>query len=217
MAIKTKPTKVHWNYFLALESDVSHLARFIEFSELNFRTYSIELAHLLMAAASEVDVVAKLVCKQIDPIRNPRNIAGYASIILPYEPALATLAVVVPRFGLTLNPWISWTATTSPLWWGAYNAVKHRRDTSFAEANLQNCLNAVAGLFCLTIYYYALLRQPTVVIDNLTVPRGRPNLSSESGRRSLTGWLLPKPELFRIRGVLDEFSASQTEEEGGIS
>ena len=57
----------HWNYFLALDRDAAVIARFVEFSTDNFGTYSIELARLLMAAASEVDVVAKLACVQIDP------------------------------------------------------------------------------------------------------------------------------------------------------
>jgi hypothetical protein len=213
MAIRTKKTKVHWNYFLALESDVAHLSRFIEFHEDNFSTYSIELAHLLMAAASEVDVVAKLVCRRIKPDINARNIANYASIILPAEPKLTSLAVTVPRFGLTLKPWSSWTATHPPLWWNAYNGVKHHRDTQFTDACLKHCLNSVAALFSITIYYYALSRQSTITFgDGTKVKTGSP-LETEYGRRSLTSSLQPKPELFRLRSSLGDFAE---ENEGSI-
>jgi hypothetical protein len=42
----------HWNYLLALDRDAALIARFVELSTDNFGTYSIELARLLMAAAS---------------------------------------------------------------------------------------------------------------------------------------------------------------------
>src|SRR2546421_703693 len=67
MAIRAKPARLHWNYFLALESDVARVARFIEFQPANFGTFSIELGRILLAASSEVDVVAKLVCSQLEP------------------------------------------------------------------------------------------------------------------------------------------------------
>ena len=56
MGIQVNGNFVHWNYYIALEQDLSKVSRFIEFSEDNFETYSIELAHLLLAASSEVDV-----------------------------------------------------------------------------------------------------------------------------------------------------------------
>lgn len=157
MAILVTEPKVHWNYFLALESDVVRLARFIEFCDDNFSAYSIEIARLLMTAAAEVDVVAKLVCQNLDPQSRTRNIKGYASVILGAdEPKLPALTILIPRYGLTLKPWISWTPKTPPLWWNAYNRVKHHRDTGFREANLGNGLNAMAALFSLTLYHYAL-------------------------------------------------------------
>jgi hypothetical protein len=32
--------------------------------------------------------------------------------------------------------------------------VKHERDTHFQDANLENAFLAVAGLFCLVLYFY---------------------------------------------------------------
>lgn len=62
MAIEASAAKLHWNYFLALEQDMDVVARYIEFTHANLNVYSIELAHLLFAASSEVDVIAKLLC-----------------------------------------------------------------------------------------------------------------------------------------------------------
>ena len=60
MAIQATAGKLHWNYFLALDRDLEVVSRYVEFTKPNFNVYSIELAHLLFAAASEVDVIAKL-------------------------------------------------------------------------------------------------------------------------------------------------------------
>ena len=79
--IKTGETLLHWNYFLALESDLERVSRYIEFDKANFKTYSIELAHLLLAASSEVDVVAKTLCQRIDSKTKLENIDDYKKII----------------------------------------------------------------------------------------------------------------------------------------
>src|ERR1700712_3154747 len=117
MAIDVRETNVHWNYFLALEADVKTLSRFVEFKKPNFLTYSIEMARVLMTASSEVDVLAKIICERLDPAAHRRNIREYGNVILALEPRITGLRVLVPRFGLTLRPWSSWTLTASPEWW----------------------------------------------------------------------------------------------------
>lgn len=81
MAILGTTSLLHWNYFLALESDVERLARFVEFTSNNFGTYSIEMAHLFLAAASEVDVVAKQLCSIMDAATNVANIEQYRRVL----------------------------------------------------------------------------------------------------------------------------------------
>ena len=78
MGIQVNGNFVHWNYYIALEQDLSKVSRFIEFSEANFETYSIELAHLLLAASSEVDVVLKSLCNIKNNQKNHKNINHYA-------------------------------------------------------------------------------------------------------------------------------------------
>jgi hypothetical protein len=207
VAILVREPKVHWNYFLALESDVVRLARFIEFREDNFSTYSIEIARLLMAAAAEVDVVAKLVCKKLAPESRPRKINGYASVILQAaDPKLPALTILIPRYGLTLKPWISWTPETPPLWWTAYNKVKHHRDTGFKEANLGNALNAVSALFSLTIYHYALQFRYHPPRPSGTVRKWENALASDPGRKLLLTRLQPRAQLFQLRTLLEDIA-----------
>jgi len=145
-----------WNYFLALENDLQNVSRYIEFREDNFKTYSIELAHLLLASASEVDVVMKEVCKLLDPNKNPKNISNYREIITRNLPQLKREVVYISRFGLSFKPWTNWTKSKNPFWWGSYNNVTHQRNNHFEEANLKNVLNSMGGLLITVFYFYKL-------------------------------------------------------------
>ncbi len=146
---------LHWNYFVALERDLEVVSRYVEFTPDNFATYSIEFAHLLFAAASEVDVVAKLLCHKIQPTATPENINEYRTILSTTIPSIATEKVFISRYGLTLMPWDEWTETNNPIWWRSYNKVKHERDAHFKEATLKNALSALGGLLIFVFHYYS--------------------------------------------------------------
>ncbi|MBW2740635.1 MAG: hypothetical protein JRE64_17735 [Deltaproteobacteria bacterium] len=154
MAIHKAASLLHWNYFLALESDVERLSRFVEFTSINFGTYSIEIAHLFLAASSEVDVVAKQLCNRIDVVSNAEKINQYRKVIKKYLPGFSNGAITIPRYGLEFRPWSDWINDSTPDWWKAHNSVKHQRDESFESANLENVLKAMAGLFMLILHYY---------------------------------------------------------------
>ena len=159
MGIEVKESLLHWNYFLALESDLAQVSRYIEFDSKNFRTYSIELAHLLLASSSEVDVIAKGICGFLELNSPAENINNYREIINRNLPNFRKEQVFVPRFNLTLMPWSNWRFVQnprSPLWWRSYNKVKHERNEHFAEANLKNVLNSVGGLLITVFYFYKL-------------------------------------------------------------
>ena len=72
ISIKQSNNLVHWNYFLAFDSDAEKLSRYIEFTSDNFGTYSIELVRLLLSVASEVDVVANFSVVKWLPLKKPK-------------------------------------------------------------------------------------------------------------------------------------------------
>jgi type I restriction-modification system DNA methylase subunit len=155
LGIEQHKTFSHWNYFLSIEEDISKLSRWVELSEINYKCYSLEIARLLMTTAAEVDVIAKLICKGIDPQSRAKGIQSYQREIVAEFPAIYKAKVLVPRFGLTLKPWSNWEIeNTSPLWWKANNNVKHQRSEFFHEATLKNLLNAVAALLLFLVLYY---------------------------------------------------------------
>lgn len=171
MGIHEAPTPQHWNYFLALEDDVIRLSRYLEPTKDNFDSYSLELARILFAAASEVDVVAKRLCQELNSKSRPDSITKYKSEILAAQPQMTSAVVEIPRFGLTFTPWKQWKADPSPRWWRAYNNVKHHRHTHFPEASLEHTLNAVAGLFVLLLFYYRSEGQNGKLTPNPTILR----------------------------------------------
>ena len=154
MGIQVNGNFVHWNYFIALEQDLAKVSRFIEFSDSNFDTYSIELAHLLLAASSEVDVVLKALCNIKKPAKNHQNINDYKETIKAELPDFINDKAFIHRYGLELQPWTNWNGDGNPIWWHSYNNVKHQRDAHFHEANLKNTLNAVTALSLAVLYYY---------------------------------------------------------------
>lgn len=141
----------YWQHFLALESDFASTARYVEFSLDNFKTFSVEYAKLLLATGSEVDVLCKIICQMIDSAAKREKIDDYRTCIAAHS-QIATEKVLIRRYNLDSDPWSSWATGKNPAWWGSYNKVKHQRNVHFHEANLENCLNAIAGLFVVVLY-----------------------------------------------------------------
>jgi hypothetical protein len=156
MAITIGTSVIHWNYFLALESDLHSLSRYIEFAEPNLSCYSVEISRLLFSASSEVDVVAKQLCLHISPHSKAGSINAYRNEITTAYPEIPGFDVTIPRFGMApFKPWENWAHPDGvPMWWTAYNKVKHHRNTEFHQANLKNAINAVGALFILVLHLY---------------------------------------------------------------
>lgn len=145
-----------WHYFLTIERDFIKTLDFVEFHPDNDNTYSNEFAKLMLLIGSEVDVVAKMVCKCVNPKRDPQNIESYREIICGRYHKLHTMKIEVTRYARNIKPWLSWGTSTpeSPEWWKAYNKVKHQRDQHFSKASLKNTSDALCGLLVLLLYYY---------------------------------------------------------------
>jgi hypothetical protein len=172
MGIHQSKVPPFWNYFLAIEDDLAKLSRWVEFHKANQNCYSLEIARLLMAAAQEVDVVAKELCGELDPKAKAGKIGPYKTVLLKSYPGLPRSKVQIPKHGLTLRPWSDWsTGESPPLWWTANNKVKHERAQHFHQATLKNVLNACSGLFILLLLHYAQKRPSIYPASSLFEPR----------------------------------------------
>jgi hypothetical protein len=142
----------YWSFFTTIDEDLHELSRFIEFHPENLKTFSVHLLRLYLAIGSEVDVVAKLLCLEIDPAQKPDKITEYRPIITGKYTKLEDLNIHVRGTALTFTPWRGWNSGTIPTWWESYNGVKHRRHVRYPDANLENVLSAAAGLLVLLVY-----------------------------------------------------------------
>lgn len=146
-------TNLHWSYFLALEADAIYASRYVEYSQKNYQTFSIEFAHLLMAAAQDVDVLLKQICAKHG--NSSDNEAGYRSFFTSKFPKIGDAKISLPSHGLEFIPFKDWLKkpSTTPLWWTANNKVKHWRHTHFECANLENMLSALSALLVANVYF----------------------------------------------------------------
>lgn len=149
-----KTSKHHWNYYSTIESDLKNISRYIEFSETNMNTYSIELTRILLAASSEIDVIMKQLCALLAPKAKAKNINDYREIINNKLGDFTNEEIIINRYGISYRPWESWNNNVSPGWWTSHNNVKHHRYEYFNEANLENTIKAVGALLITVIYYY---------------------------------------------------------------
>jgi hypothetical protein len=147
-------SKHHWNYFLAIEKDLDNLTRFVEFHEDNFETYSIELTRILLTTSSEIDVLLKLICNEINSEKKYSNINDYRDIITEHQKEMILETIFVHRYGFEFNPWKDWLHQKTPVWWKRHNQVKHDRHIHFNKASLENTLNALGALYITVSYYY---------------------------------------------------------------
>lgn len=95
---------IHWRYFLSLEEQFYETTKYVEPSLNNFETHSQSFAMLLLSAASEIDVIAKQICKRIKKQSKARNIGHYAATICAAYPELGTYPVAIPKYALELLP-----------------------------------------------------------------------------------------------------------------
>jgi len=184
----TTPTFPHWNYFIALEEDLERASRYVELVQANEKTYSLEFAHLLFAASSEVETVMTLVCILFDPNTKANNFHACAKLLRKHFPRMWEEQVKLPRFGLTLRPWEEWKNNKGvPFWWMSYNHVKHERHSKFAEATMKNAVNALAALYL-------------IVLELICRERRGDRLFVRDTREVMMTRVVPRPRLFDLAG-----------------
>ena len=144
-------TYPYWQHFLALEADFAATSRYVEFSRQNFSAFSIEYAKLLLAVGSEVDVLCKIICENVDSSAKRDNMDNYR-LCLTAHTQIIFEEVLIRRHNLAFRPWTDMASGKNPDWWRSYNKVKHQRSSHFPEANLGNCANAISGLFTIVLY-----------------------------------------------------------------
>ncbi|WP_143955644.1 hypothetical protein [Robertkochia solimangrovi] len=137
----------YWDYYCALESNFKKISRYIDFSNDNLKTHSIEMTRLILSSCSEIDVILKEICKELDHNSIAINIREYQKIIKKELPDLIDEKVNIGFNFFGVQPFKTWKEDKTPNWWKMYNEIKHKRNMFYKEANLENAMNAISGLF----------------------------------------------------------------------
>ena len=181
----------HWQYYMSILRDLEVFSRYVEISPDNYATYGVELTRLLLSAGSEIDVVAKLLCKEVNSGIFADSINDYQQILMQRFPHLPEIEVSLPKYLISLKPWSDWIDNKTPKWWNCYNKVKHQRSDHFREANLENTLLATSGLCILVCYLYHENLSSLTGITPLFMFLDRKYMTGGVSVLTRTGYVLP--------------------------
>lgn len=133
--------------------DLYELFNYVEPNDANLNTYSHRSYELLLRTATEFEANCKGILDSNGYVRaggGNLNITDYYKI--ENAAHLSMYKISFERWpNHIFRPFEAWnTGSFAPLpWYQGYNHVKHNRFEHFNEANLENLMNAVAGLLCI--------------------------------------------------------------------
>lgn len=191
---KKKFIQLYWTNYIAIEKEFTKTLEYITLDSDNFRAYSGAYIKLLLQIGSEIDITAKLLCRQYNNHANLalKDIDTYRFIIMGSDGDFGNTDVnILQHCNVTsFKPWKRWNNNKNPFWWIVYNRVKHNRMESgkvenlnkdyYKFANLKHTLFALGGLYQLLIYIYFELADST---DAIKVPIPGSHLFTLSGNK----------------------------------
>ena len=150
--------------YINIEKELRNIFNYIEPDENNLKAFSFELYSLLLRACTEVELNCKLIMKANGATRrddhftmNDYKQIEQASQLSKYvakfnnwrrkNPHSGEIEYISKEFIPFAN--FAPSISKSPDWYSAYNTVKHNREENLEQANLENCMNAVAGILVL--------------------------------------------------------------------
>ena len=157
---------MNWHTYKYLETRMLETSRYVTFAPENVSTWSENFADLLILTGSAVDSFFRDmgVCpcvathpKFIDAkkgIGTKKRKWDIHDFMKAYEPVYELSKNEVSRpFGLsnlgTRTPFKSFADNRPPVWWSAYNHIKHEYYSKITEATLENILDALGALLIL--------------------------------------------------------------------
>ena len=168
-----------WTHYIMLEKEFTATMHYVRLDPDNYGAYSDAYAKLLLQVGSEVDVVAKMACKLMNPSFNGETMDKYRQVLSGDADFSSTIVKLI-NYPIVLHPWndleTHFTNTPGIIWWKAYNKVKHDRmnpvtingltKEGYRFATLENVLNSLGGLYVLLLHsYYLLLKSEGKTIE----------------------------------------------------
>lgn len=184
--------KTYWKYYLNLENDFLDTEKYVAIDANNKNAFSIEYMKILQMVCSEVDVVAKSFCKEIDASFKGDKINQYCKKITMEYADFSKDSVHFLLGNIDMTPWSGWTFvekntndgkkkiySNNPLWWKNHNEIKHNRTSfkggkqNYKKANQNNVINALSALFQMEMYYYNRLADNENIREKTPLPKSK--------------------------------------------
>jgi hypothetical protein len=155
--------KGYWPILERLEHEVCELTFAVAFSDDHLGVYSARLAELLLRTCAECENIGKSLCvgRNLGPTGLKVQDFNFPAVgnAICSRIAIHTkqLVIVWPYQSFTatsITPFDTWrpTGSTNPIWFNAYNGIKHDRIANATKANVGNVIHALGGLFLLNLW-----------------------------------------------------------------
>ena len=168
----------------SLSERLENAFRTVDPDPQNMDAFGGEFRNILILASTEFEAQCKGILRANQYAHGSDNNWSTKDYI-KLEPALrlADYSISLARYPWleSIAPFTGWTEdapTRSLSWYGAYNAVKHDRERSFALASLTNAIRSVTAVvaICLAEFGITFLRQSSLLRDTFSIEQ-RPNWS----------------------------------------
>ncbi len=154
-----------WNYAEILNEQLANTTRYVDPHPDNMKTFSLEYTRIILSSGSEIEVICRLICDEIDPSctytssDNRADMGKIAKKLRLLIPHLYMAKMKNPITNQCVMPFSSWEQKPSAIlaWWEDYNLIKHYRHNEFTRATLENAMNCVAALIILVSYLYTII------------------------------------------------------------
>ncbi|UPK05922.1 hypothetical protein [Bradyrhizobium sp. 170] len=137
----------------ALIQQLEQICRVVQQMEANFKAYGHEMRNVLILACTELESQWKAILgAHKAPAENTTHYVKLCSAM-----KLAEYAVEFPYYPWMTErrPFVGWRHGTKDLpWYGAYNGVKHNRDSNFPQASLDAAFDALTAFFIMLCAQY---------------------------------------------------------------
>ena len=151
-----------WASYEPLEDTFIDFLSYVPWTQKHKEVWSPKLANLLLNIGSIIDSTFRSylesptlnTAKDINEIRSDQRKQKITAFQKVYDDvySFSNRDVYLLSPEEKLIPWSNWQKQdTSLKWWTAYNKVKHDRFKNITEANLENTLNALSGLFLVCV------------------------------------------------------------------
>lgn len=171
------PKYIMQDYF-SLEKKFLEITKYIPIHHEHYSVFSFEYANMLALIGNTLDSTMRNIVfdesmdniKEISKFRKKRNLnitdfeKIFGKALNLQDKSVWNIRHIIASKELPNNkiipiyeklcPFEEWKENNSPVWWQAYNKIKHERFKNFNQATMINTLKALAGLFlvlCISI------------------------------------------------------------------